>query len=57
MLFLIADVIINMTNRRMRNTKHTETSLPNEFFGNQIVGIKEMRAAVLYVVSSNNLIK
>jgi hypothetical protein len=42
MLFLITDVIIHVINRRMRNTKHTETSLPNKFFLNEIFAVDIM---------------
>jgi hypothetical protein len=42
MLFLIADVILNIINRRMRNSKHTETSLPYKFFLNEIVAVDIM---------------
>jgi len=45
MLFLVADVIINMINRGMRNTKHTETSLPYKFFLNEIIAVNIMGTA------------
>jgi hypothetical protein len=42
MLFLIADIMINMINRGMRNTKHTKTALPNKFFLNEIIAVDIM---------------
>jgi hypothetical protein len=41
-LFLITDVIIYVIHGRMRNTKHTETSLPYKFFLNEIVAVDIM---------------
>ena len=42
MLFLIADVLKNIINRRMRNPKHSKTSFPHKFFLNEIVAVDIM---------------
>jgi hypothetical protein len=47
MLFLIADIMINMINRGMRNTKHTKTALPNKFFKNEIIAMDKIGATSL----------
>jgi hypothetical protein len=47
MLFSIKDVITYVIHGRMRDTKHPKSTLPNQFFLNEIIAINRIGATTI----------